>query len=142
MGYGHLNYTSVLTNSVILLGLTNAPRNLNSIRDQNTLIPLKMYMKLIPSTCSSFWLTTYLLYICWTCFQQTVGIPIGTKCAPFIRTEQTSYMRILKKIEKRQPDPLISIPLYRWCRFTNKLRDFCLSHLSHWAWNNECHRYS
>jgi hypothetical protein len=47
-------------------------------------------------------------------FQQTVGIPIGTNCAPlvadlfFINIRQISYRGFSRKTKRSYPDPLIS----------------------------------
>jgi hypothetical protein len=47
-------------------------------------------------------------------FQQTVGIPMGTNCAPlltglFLYSYEADFIQgISRKMKRRQPDPLIS----------------------------------
>jgi len=58
-------------------------------------------------TCSSFWLTTYSLCLVDVFFQHTVGIPMGTSCAPlladlFIYSYEADFIQgLLKKNEKK-----------------------------------------
>jgi hypothetical protein len=68
---------------------------------------MKVILQLISSTCSSFGLTTYLLSLVDVFFQQTVGIPMGTNCAPlladlFLYSYEADFIQgLLKKNEKK-----------------------------------------
>jgi len=72
-------------------------------------------------------------------FQQTVGIPLGTNCTPFLTN--IGFLKINEKklvqsfnIIFRYSDDSLSLNNYVWW--------LCWSRLFHWSWNNECHRYS
>ena len=75
---------------------------------QNLSDSTKKFSKLIVSTCSSFWLTTYLLCFMDISFQRTAGMLMGKHCAPFLTDllldsyEAYFIQRLLKKNGKKQ----------------------------------------
>ena len=71
-----------------------------------TLILPKHSLKLISSTCSSFWLTTYLLSLVIDCFQQTDAylwvqtVFLFSLTCSFVRMRQTSYRGFSSKAKR------------------------------------------
>ena len=84
-------------------------------------------------------------------FQQTVGIPMGTKCAPLLvnlslYSYEADFIQGLLKKNEKQLARYFNFTfryIYRWCPFTKQFYVwwFCWSHLPHWPWNKGYHRY-
>ena len=80
-------------------------------KKKNTLILPKSSLKLISSTCSRFWLTTYLL-----CFSTDSRHTYGYKLCPssrrgvplFVWARLHNYRGFSRKPKRSHPDPLIS----------------------------------
>ena len=73
---------------------------------KNTLILPKSSLKLISSTCSSFFVIDNIFIFGWRVFQQTVGIPMGTSCAPlladlFLYSYEADFIHGLLKKNKK-----------------------------------------
>jgi hypothetical protein len=83
-------------------------------------------------------------------FQQTVGIPMGTNCAPlladlFLYLYEADFIQGLLKKNKKKLARSFNFAffyIYDVLSLHNSIvRWFCWSHLSHWAWNKGYHRY-
>ena len=89
-------------------------RDISCFAYNTTLILPKSFLKLISSTCSSFWLTTYLLCLVDAFFnRQSKYLWVQTElifsptCSLF-RMRQTSYRGFSRKTKRSYPDPFIS----------------------------------
>ena len=105
---------------------------------KNTLILPKTTLKLISSTCSRFCLTAYFVMLNWCLFQQTVGITMGTNCAPiladlFTYSSEADFIQRFHKTNRENIARSVNFTFrYRWCPFTRYFYVWWW-HLSHWA---------
>ena len=75
-------------------------------------------------------------------FQQTIGIPIGTNCAPLLAylllfSYEAEFVQSLPQAGKKHLAQQFHLQIYRWCIVSEKhklCRVFGI-HLSTWTWN-------
>jgi hypothetical protein len=111
-----------------------------------TLILPKSSLKMISSTCSSFWLTTHLLYLVDVFFNRKSAFPwvqasrrfasLFVWGRPHTGASQENEKKLIRSFNFtfRYIDNFFSLNNSRFWRFR-------WSHLSNWAWNKGDHRY-